>query len=157
MELYLDIEEYYKKYGPMVFRRCLALLKNEEKAVEAMHDVFVQLMKYKDRIKDQYPSSLLFRIATNICINLLHVDKKTYNIEDIQIPYGNLDKDLIDRNLLSRLFCNEKETTATIAVMFYLDGMTLEETAKEVGLSVSGVRKRLRHLGEKLKKIKEVL
>ena len=33
------------------------------------------------------------------------------------------------------------------------DGMTLEEVAKEVGLSVSGVRKALRKLHERLREL----
>jgi RNA polymerase sigma-70 factor (ECF subfamily) len=33
-----------------------------------------------------------------------------------------------------------------MATLHYLDGWTLEEVAREVGLSVSGVRKRLRSL-----------
>ena len=37
-----------------------------------------------------------------------------------------------------------------MALMHYVDGFTLEETAKEVGLSVSGVRKRLLILRKKL-------
>ena len=36
-----------------------------------------------------------------------------------------------------------------MALMHYVDGFTLEETAKEVGLSVSGVRKRLLILRKK--------
>ena len=35
--------------------------------------------------------------------------------------------------------------------MLYVDGMTLEEVAAEVGLSVSGVRKRLRVLKERVR------
>jgi RNA polymerase sigma-70 factor (ECF subfamily) len=31
-------------------------------------------------------------------------------------------------------------------VLHYLDGLTLEQVAREVGLSISGVRKRLRGL-----------
>ena len=50
------------------------------------------------------------------------------------------------RRLVGRLFVREKESTQTIAVLHLLDGMTLAEVAGEVGLSVSGVRKRLRHL-----------
>ena len=37
-----------------------------------------------------------------------------------------------------------------MAVLHYRDGMTLEEVAGEVGLSVSGVRKRLRGLRARL-------
>ncbi len=36
-----------------------------------------------------------------------------------------------------------------MAVLHYVDGMTLEEVASHVGMSVSGVRKRLRLLKQR--------
>ena len=42
-----------------------------------------------------------------------------------------------------------------MAVMHYVDGMTLEEVARNVGLSVSGVRKRLRQLRERTRALEE--
>ena len=42
-----------------------------------------------------------------------------------------------------------------MAVYHFLDGMTLEETARETGMSVSGVRKRLRNLRKTLYEIEE--
>jgi RNA polymerase sigma-70 factor (ECF subfamily) len=36
-----------------------------------------------------------------------------------------------------------------IAVLHLVDGLSLEETARETGMSVSGVRKRLRQLRER--------
>ena len=42
-----------------------------------------------------------------------------------------------------------------MAVMHYVDGMTLEEVAGHVGLSVSGVRKRLRQLKERTRALEE--
>lgn len=50
------------------------------------------------------------------------------------------------RILLDHLFRQEQASTRTLAVLFLQDGMTLEEVASETGLSVSGVRKRLRTL-----------
>ena len=50
------------------------------------------------------------------------------------------------RDLLDRLFGAEPDSTATIAVMHLLEGHTHQEVADAVGLSVSGVRKRLRKL-----------
>ena len=46
--------------------------------------------------------------------------------------------------LLDRIFAREQASTRTMAVLHLLDGMTLQEVANEVGMSVSGVRKRLR-------------
>ena len=42
-----------------------------------------------------------------------------------------------------------------MAVLHYVDRLTLEETATAVGMSVSGVRKRLRRLQEKSTLMKE--
>ncbi len=52
--------------------------------------------------------------------------------------------------MLARLCSGEKESTRTIVVLHLLDGLTLQEVADEVGLSVSGVRKRLRVLRARL-------
>ena len=57
------------------------------------------------------------------------------------------------KNILARLFSREPESSRTIAVLHYVDGLTLEETAREVSLSVSGVRKRLRALKAKIKNL----
>ena len=36
-----------------------------------MHDVFVQLLVHHERLVDHGASSLLYRIATNVCLNRL--------------------------------------------------------------------------------------
>jgi len=54
------------------------------------------------------------------------------------------------RRVLKRLFGLHEESTRPMAVLHLLDGMTLEEVAAEVGMSVSGVRKRLRGLRKSL-------
>ena len=52
--------------------------------------------------------------------------------------------------MASTLFEGELESTRFLAVLVFVDGYTLEEAAKEVGMSVSGVRKRLRNLKERV-------
>ena len=47
-------------------------------------------------------------------------------------------------------FGRGRESTRTMAILHYVDGMTLQEVADEVGMSVSGVRKRLRGLRAEL-------
>ncbi len=156
----MDIELLYKKYGPMVYRRCKTMLKNEDAATDAMQDVFVQLLKKKDALTLDAPSSLLYTIATNICLNIIRKSKKTPECESDEIlsiiaGSDNPEKLVLTNHFLERVFTNEKESTKTMAVLHYVDGYTLEETAKQVGLSVSGVRKRLRKLREKSLLLKE--
>jgi RNA polymerase sigma-70 factor (ECF subfamily) len=157
----IDIEKYYKQYGPMVLRRCRSILRDQNKAMDAMQDVFVNLMRYKDKLTGQYPSSLLYRMATNICLNILRRDKIGPQATDDEILQEIAGSDdvhgvLEARDVVDRIFTDEKESTKTIAVLYHLDGLTLEEVAGEVGMSVSGVRKRLRNLREKVNNLKEV-
>src|SRR5262249_35092779 len=55
----------------MVLRRCERLLRDPEKAADAMHDVFVEILRRKETLTDSAPSSLLLLTATNLCLNRL--------------------------------------------------------------------------------------
>jgi len=144
----------------MVLRRCRALLRNEEAALDAMQDVFVQVLRRERDLVLTGPSSLLYRIATNVCLNILRKERRrnvTSDDEILQAIAGSDDPEglALSRHFLEKLFDSEKESTRTIAVLHYVDKLTLEETAREVGLSVSGVRKRLRTLRSRGLELKE--
>jgi RNA polymerase sigma-70 factor (ECF subfamily) len=151
----IDTEKTYRQYGPMVLRRCRQLLHDEERARDAMHDVFVKLLRYQDRLEDQAPSSLLYRIATNVCLNQLRATRRRPEVpEDSVVEHiahtADPESSASTRGVLARLFGGEVESSAVIAVLHHHDGMTLDEVAREVGMSVSGVRKRLRKLRDRL-------
>ena len=149
----IDVEKFYKQYGPMVLRRCRYILKDEEAALDAMQDVFVKVLKKKNILNDKAPSSLLYTIATNVCLNNLrnakgHAESHDDSIIDRIASSEDIEEKLVTNHLIEKIFSNEKASTQTIAVLHYVDRLTLEETAEFVGLSVSGVRKRLKKLKE---------
>lgn len=157
----LDIEEFYRKYGPMVLRRCRTILKNEEAACDAMQDVFVKILKKQNELHNDSPSSLLYITATNVCLNILRRQKKRSELYDNTVLDLIAGTDVPEERILAKLFIeklfgNEKASTRTIAVLHYVDGYTLEETASKVGMSISGIRKRLRILRKNGLKLKEV-
>lgn len=150
----LDVEEFYKKYGPMVLRRCRSLLRDEEKARDAMQDTFVRLLRGRDRLTGEAPSSLLYCMATNVCLNAIRADKsrpESAGDAMLEAIAGCDDVEALGqaRVLAEGIFAGEEPSTRTMAVLHYVDGLTLEETAERVGLSVSGLRKRLRGLRER--------
>jgi RNA polymerase sigma-70 factor, ECF subfamily len=157
----IDVEQYYRTYGPMVLRRCRFMLRNEEAALDAMQDVFVELLRRESSLKDYAPSSLLYTIATNVCLNRIRKQKRRGETKDDQIletiagDQGPEEQTLVG-HFLDRVFAREPDTTRTIAVLHYVDGFTLEETAAQVGLSVSGVRKRLRALRKRGVELSEI-
>jgi RNA polymerase sigma-70 factor (ECF subfamily) len=153
----VDVESLYRRYGPMVLRRCRHLLQEEQSALDAMQETFVKVLRYQKQLEERYPSGLLYRIATNTCLNML----RAKNRQPVSTDNGLLtfiassddtEKNVWVRDLLNRIFKHEKASTKEIAVMYFIDGMTHEEVAAEVGLSVSGVRKRLRILKQRAKR-----
>lgn len=151
----VDSQSYYTTYGPMVLRRCRKLLGDEHAARDAMHDVFIQVLSRADDLADQAPSSLLFRIATNVCLNRIRSRKRRPEDADSDLladiaAHTDPAARNAARSALDALFRHEPDDTALIAVLHLHDNMTLEEVAAEVGMSVSGVRKRLAKLRTKL-------
>jgi RNA polymerase sigma-70 factor (ECF subfamily) len=144
----IDPEALYRRYGPMVLRRCRSLLRDEELASDAMQDVFVQLLRKRHELHGKYPSSLLYRMATNHSLNLLrrggrrrlvHNEELLENLPGASEPEAEVEA----RDTLERVFAGERESTRTIATLRHVEGLSLEDTAREVGMSISGVRKRL--------------
>lgn len=150
----VDIDEYYRQFAPMVYRRCKALLSDDDEALDAMQEVFVKLLEIEDEI--QSPCSLLYVIATRHCLNRIRSHSRRPEDASSQLLYdiariGDGAGRSQARFLLARLFGQNPESSRVIATLHYLDGLTLQEVADEVGLSVSGVRRRLRVLRKELK------
>jgi RNA polymerase sigma-70 factor (ECF subfamily) len=152
----VNIESLYRTHGPLVLRRCRALLRDENKAVDAMHDVFVELLRHNQGLDDRAPGGLLLTIATNVCLNRIRTERRHPENPDEELltQIASLDDDsentTLARRILDRIFLGQPQSTRLIATLLYVDRLTLEEVATEVGMSVSGVRKRLRTLKERL-------
>ena len=147
-----DFSELYQKYGPMVLRRCRAILKDEEKALDAMQDVFLRILESKGKIKNAC-ASLFYVTATRVCLNKIKSDKLRSGPDFEKIAqfmaddFSETEKEKIDAALaIEKIFEKRDHKDSLIATLHFVDGLTLEETAEEIGMSVSGVRKRIREL-----------
>ena len=143
----IDIKDCYEKYMPMVLRRCRKMLRSEEDAVDAAQDVFVKLLRGEEKLHGKFPSSLLYTIATNICLNRLrwrrrHAETPHEVVEDIAAAEKGYDH-VEAKMLVEAILRDESDSTRTICYMYHVDGMTLQEIGKAAGMSFSGVRKRL--------------
>jgi RNA polymerase sigma-70 factor (ECF subfamily) len=162
----LDIETLYLRYGPMVLRRCRAILRDPSAAEDAAQEVFVSALRFEGRLRDEAPGALLLRIATNLSLNRLRADRRRPEDADPDLaariaradPGDAAESRAVARSVLAKLFGPGDPlaaSTRTLAFMHLVDGMTLAEVAREAGLSVSGVRKRLRSLRGRLTELQE--
>lgn len=157
----MDVETLFKKYGPMVYRRCLQLLRDPHEAEDLSQEVFLRLLERSSSLHSEYPSSLLWNMATHLCLNRIRDRKRRGNdtgSEDLLLQIACLDEGQValeTRNLLEKIFGVHPESSRTIAVLHFVDEMSLEEVAEQVKMSVSGVRKRIRALRYTLNLLEE--
>jgi RNA polymerase sigma-70 factor, ECF subfamily len=151
----LDVEALSRQYAAMVLRRCRRLLASEDEALDACQDVFVRVMEHRQRLTNDHCSSLLYRIATNVCLNRIRDRARRPATPDEALLASIASAEAVGgaseaRLLLDWLFGRHPESTRTMAVLHYVDGLTYEEVARQTRLSVSAVRKRLRKLRQTL-------
>jgi len=81
----------------MVLRRCRQLLRDEEEALDACQDVFVRIIEKRRRLRADYPSSLLYRITTNVCLNRIRDRGRRPEDADDERPVASRSRSLAER------------------------------------------------------------
>lgn len=143
------VSELYRRFGPLVYRRCLKLLLHPERARDATQEVFVRALKHRRKLtNDREGLPWLYRVATNYCLNQIRNGKRLEFREPERLPQP-LEQRCAERWLgareqVIRLLSRADERTSEIAVLALMDGMTQEEVAEVTGLSRRTVGKRLR-------------
>ena len=147
-----QVEILYNRYGSMVYHRCLRILGNEQDARDAVQEVFARVMRHYGNFRSESsPSTWIIRISTNHCLNVIRNRKGRRaklqaNKEDLQPTdaHGTRGFDGVERSQLVRLLLDRFDPEIQrLVIHYYIDGMTKEEIARQVGLSVPTVRKRL--------------
>lgn len=143
----------YERYCKRLFGFVFRYIKQKEDAEEIVQEVFVKIWESRYKI-DAYTSfeSFLFTVAYNVTISLLRkrTTEKKYldHINTLQRPITT--PDLIDdihfnelndsvHALLNEITARQKE----IFIMSREDGLTHDEIAKKLNISVNTVKKHM--------------
>lgn len=142
----------YEQWGAFIFRRCRAILGDDEAARDAVQDVFARAMRSWDSWDGSASrATWLVRIARNHCLNELRNRHgrggKLLAREDERPglgsgPAGPQEYEIQD--IVRAVLDDMEPELARLAVLYFFEEMTQQEIAVEVGLSVPTVRKRLR-------------
>jgi len=139
--------DLYRSHGPVVYRRCLRLLRNPEAARDATQDVFVKLVRDLSRFQDgSAVLPWLYRVSSNHCLNLRRAGRHRGDGQ----PEGDLDAlesapgaSHPDRALARQVLARFDEVTRLVAVGVLVDGMEHEEVGEVLGLSRRSVARKL--------------
>ena len=139
MPLEDDLDTLFRRYGPMVYRRALQILGDHGSAEEATQEVFIRAMKAKDRfVAEARPSTWLYRITTNYCLNRIRDSKRRRELLDerkAEVTPVSVARDPQKMTLLRGLLHEAEPQQAKAAVAVFIDGMSHAEAAKVLGVS----------------------
>lgn len=151
-----DIAKVYKLYSDMLFRLALVHTGNREDAMDAVQDVF---LKYTEKTllfsSSEHEKAWFIRATVNRCHDIYRKNS-VRNHDELDSALGIAYKEQFGENL-SVFEAVEKlpEKVKTVIILHYLEGFSVEETAKMLLLTASAVKMRLSRGREALKEILE--
>jgi RNA polymerase sigma-70 factor (ECF subfamily) len=141
--------EFYRQYGPLVYRRCLRLLKDPEAAKDATQEVFMKLVRDMEKLEGRETVlPWIYRVAMNHCLNLRrNASRRGEDTADTELEVADLDPtpsaSYPDRALVRQVLSRFDEATQAVAVGVLVDGMEHEEIAEVLGVSRRTVARKL--------------
>jgi len=150
------VEELYRQHGGLVYRRCLALLRDPDEARSAVQEVFLRIMgrlAHEEEVGNI--RSYLFRAATNHCLNLLRDRRKlAESLECDQVAGAERDdpqQQVAWRDRLEACLAGLDERDRLAVHLYWGEGLTQDEVAEVLGLNRVTVVRLLARLRERLR------
>lgn len=145
-----DIEAVYDMYADMLYRLSLSYLQNSEDARDAVQDVFIKYATASDIFKDdEHKKAWLIRVAVNCCNDMLRRRKLRNYVPLDEISETVAMDEESSSDIMNCLKLIPPKNRAAV-ILHYLEGYSVEETAKVLKISVSAVKMRLKRGREAL-------
>jgi len=138
--------ELFERYGGMVFRRCAAILRNDEAARDATQEIFLRVIERRRQFRgDSSPATWIYAIATLHCLQQLrdHAGRLAKLATYVDEPRVATARTPEERLALLELLEGESDETRLMVYLHYIDGLTMDEVAEAIGYSRKTVSRRV--------------
>jgi len=158
------VAKLYARYGYVLFRRCMVYLGDPSRAQAAVREVFVRALRAAAAFRgDAEPRRWLCRIADQFCVDRLRRSRRnpepslaTESEEfapAIEAAIANDDRGSL--LAVRRLAEGLDPDSFRLAVLYFVDELTHEELATELGLSQRTIAKRVQLLLQRARTVLE--
>jgi len=157
-QLNFYFEQLYQRYSDKVFRKCYSFVKNNQKAEDLTHDIFLKLITKIGTFKDSARfSTWLYSITYNYCMDHLRAGKRSREIPlDAEIDWEDQPEDDLSELQASGLKHSLEKLDPkdrALLLMKYQDDFSIKEIADALQTTESAVKMRLMRSKERLRKI----
>ena len=141
-------EQLVRRYQLQIYRHCLNMLGDEGDAAEAAQDVFFTVWRSLSRFRgDSALSTWLYRIATNRCLKALRQRPQSTvpmveQTTSLGLPEGEFEGKQ-SAELVARAIALLTPQQRAALLLREVEGLTYEQIAKVLGVSVAAVKSRL--------------
>ncbi|HXI58898.1 MAG TPA: sigma-70 family RNA polymerase sigma factor [Polyangia bacterium] len=159
-------EELVSRYEDKVFRLAFRFVRNESEAKEILQDTFLAIWRKLDTFKgDAQFSSWVYRVAANAALMRLRTQRRHPEVSTEELPAGFLDQQQYGqilspgenwarrpddqlqsdelRNHIQSAVDALPEIYRTVFLVRDVEGLSTEETAELLGISIPTVKTRL--------------
>ncbi len=143
-----NIEAVYKLYADMLYRVAFSELQSDMDAQDAVQDVFMKYISAEPRFKDEgHEKAWFLRVTVNRCHDMLRSRKiRLKHQADTEIePSSPASK---ARQELFEILSMIPEKYKSTVVLHCLEGLSLQETADVLGITLSAAKMRLKRARE---------
>lgn len=155
-------EVFYERYRAFVFRTAFGLTGDRELAEEVLQDTFVQAYRHRANLhRDRSPLPWLNRVALNMCYSA-HARRRVpaHSIDDAAgeslRDHAMEPPELAEQQELCRWVRDGLAVLApkhkSVIVLYYLDGLSLQETSAALGVRLGTVKSRLHYALQALRR-----
>lgn len=133
--------EAVEKYGDMLYRICLVMLKNSADAEDAVQETFIKYVQRTTAFDSEgHEKAWLITVATNKCRDMLRY-RQRHKTEREELLQGYFIEQH-DSGILEAL-SELDEKYRIILLLFYVEGYKIDQISEITGVSVSAVKMRL--------------
>ncbi len=138
--------EAYQHYGPALVRKAERLLRNSDDAMDVVQSLFVDLIA---RPPTSLELSYLYSAVTNRCLNLIRNQSNRSRLlsecdDSLRGPTRSAPETaMVSLDLTVRLIDALDARSAELVVYHFVDDLSQEEVAEQMGISRRAVVKRL--------------
>ncbi len=156
------LEEIYNRYSDLVYGVCLKYLGNRDESLDAVIEVFEQLLVKIPAHTISNFSSWLYSLTKNHCLMKIRKDKRKQKaLQDLYAKQGKVvhEVDSIEETIpvkkIEEALCQLPSEQKVCIVMFYYQSKSYSEISGVTGFPEKAVKSYLQNGRVKLKKIME--